>query len=176
MSNKNKNFPEYRIYKPRSSKDGAASRLQIRQKEGQYGPITYVFWESTKQTGVDDKGNSSFGWKDKALCVTMKLEENDIGELLACLNGVKDYAGSKDAKGNYKGIYHQNTTGNTILQLQKVVGKDGMPPSYGFRISSQKKESKSTVAIQHFISLAEAEILKILLQNALCRMYGWVEQ
>lgn len=163
-----KYFPEYRIYKPKKSGDGSASRLQFKIKEEQYGPRAYLFWEASKQDGFDDKENAKFRWTDVKGKIAMKLEETDIGEILSVLNGVKDFVGTEPTKG----LYHQNNTGNTVMCLVKQ-RQEGKPTVFYFKLSSKKKGDKEALIIQHVISVAEAMIIRILLQDALSKMYGW---
>lgn len=161
-------FPEYRIYKPNKSGNGSATRLQIRHGDKQGRPVVYLFIESTQQTGTDSEGNASFGWKEPEKKITFKLDVVDIGELLAVLNGAKNFAGNpaKDGKGGM-GIFHQNDAGNTVLKFEK--SEQGNVYWYGL---SSKRNGK-LLAIKHMVTLGEAEILYLLLQEAVKMMFAW---
>lgn len=163
-----KYFPEYRIYKPKKTGDGSASRLQFKVKDEQYGPRAYLFWEASQQDGFSDDKNAKFKWTDKTGKITMKLEETDIGELLAVFNGVKDFVGTEPTKG----LYHQHEHGNTVMCLTRQ-RQEGKPTVFYFKLSSKRTGEKMALAIQHIITLAEAMIIRTLLQDALSRMYGW---
>ncbi len=162
---------EYRIYKPRQSNDGAASRLQIRVNAEPYREV-FLFWETTTQTGTDANGNASFGWKEKEKTITFKLGEVDVAELLLVLKGKKEYAGPppKEAGKPGMGLYHKNPNGNTILQLQR----DQKGAGFYLSISRQSAANKSDVVrIKHTISNGEAEILQVLLTDAVSCIFGW---
>lgn len=162
-------YPEYRIYKPNTSKTGAASKLQLKVKQERFREV-YLFWEATQQTGLDDKGNASFGWDNPLKKVTFKMESNDIGEVLAVLNGKKIFAGmpAKDGKGG--SIFHKNANGNTVFKFSKMEKEGSI--AYWFEISS-KKNSGELVNVKHVISVAEGEILKVILTDAVSCMYNW---
>lgn len=167
MSEQNvKYYPEHRIYKPKRSNDGAASKLQLKTVTEKYTE-TYLFWVAVSQTGVDTKGNATFAWGDKEKEVTIKLEPIDIAEMLCVLTGVKEYVGPppKEVGGKPNGLFHKNKFGNTSLQLSR--NND----VFYFRLAS--KRADKLVAVQHTISVPEAEILIILLKNAISKMYNW---
>jgi hypothetical protein len=162
-------FPEYRIYKPKNDKTGAASKLQLKIKHDRYREV-YLFWEAAQQIGLDANGNASFAWAIPEKKITFKLESVDIGEILAVLNGKKDFAGmpAKDGKGG--AIFHQNEKGNTVFKFQKME-KDGNV-TYWLQITSKKKDGKLT-EVKHTISCSEGEVLKVLLTDAISCMYNW---
>ncbi len=162
-------FPEYRIYKPNNNKTGAATRLQLKIKQERFR-VVQLFWESAQQTGVDSEGNASFGWDDPKKKITFKMKDSDVGEVLAVLNGMKTFAGApaKDGKGG--SIFHQNPTGNTVFKFVKME-RDGTFV-YWVQLTSKKKDGTLT-EVKHSISIAEGEVLTVLLQNALTCMYPW---
>ena len=157
---------EFRIYKPRKSNDGAASSFQISEKKQEKWTDHFLFMTLAKQTGTDANGNSSFDWKDGRIIV--KLEQNDIGEFLACLNGQKNSIGAKD-----KGLYHQTPKGNTVVSFVFNNGKDDSEAYYSLRVSSKMKDQKEARVISHLITLAEANALKVLMERALVKKFGW---
>lgn len=162
---KTKYFPDFRIYKPKQTGDGAASRLQVKVAEAKFGPRCYIFWETVKQTGFDENKNASFAWKDETKRITMKLEEVDVGELLSVLNRQKEAAGSKN------GLYHQTEKGNTVMSFARYA-KEGMAPSFALAISRKNKGDTQALKIQHMISMSEAMVLKLLLEDGVLRLYG----
>lgn len=168
---------EYRIYKPNSKGNGAASKFQCRTKWKTVDGVDYaelvLFLETAKQTGFDSNKNASFGWstssdKNKSTSVTMKLGMPDIGEMLLVFMGRKPYVGPepKEGKKIEPGIYHQNKNGNTSLRLKWSEGK------LYLNISSQDG-SKNVTKVSHSITPAEATILESLLSNFVVEYHGW---
>ncbi len=166
---------QWRVYKPKKTNDGAASRLEMRvetkPKEGKDGKSflvrkVLIFWVSAKQTGTDSQGNASFAWEDPTKMITIKLGEPDLGEMLAVLNGKKDATGS--AVGNYAGqLYHQNEKGSTSFSIKRS-------DKGGYFVNTTKKVGKDApVQINHTLSLAEAEILKLMVEAAVRQTYLW---
>ena len=159
---------EYRCYKPNKDWKGAASKFQLVKKQKDKWDSVCLFLTGTQQTGTDDKGNASFGWKDSNKSVTMKLESPDIGEMLCTLRGIKDKAGVVTKEGKYYGLFHKNdrTGANTTLQLQKS--------DYGFNIRMSRQDAnKNVVEVKHSYTLSEGEVLIVLLEEAVRQMYGW---
>lgn len=146
----------FKIFKPRKTKDGCASQWQL-NKEKQC-----VFLEFANQNKTDE---NTFDWQNKT---TMKLGISDIGEILATFLGMQDGIGLKDEKGRYKGLYHQTSKGNTILQLAK--GNNG---GYFIRLSGKLNEEKEAKVYQHAITFGEAAVLRSLLNCAVERIYEW---
>jgi len=164
---------EWRVYKPKKTKDGAASKLELKvintptTKDGKtyYRRNAEVFLVSTKQTGEDDNGNASFGWSDSSLTVTAKLGETDLGEILALLNWKKKVAGAETGK--YKGIFHKNDKGSTSILLER--SDNGY---YSLRIAKKVGNDGPSV-VSHTISFGEAEVLKIVIEAAIRAKYNW---
>jgi hypothetical protein len=163
---------QWRVYKPKKSNDGAASKLECKvvtftkEKDGQKYPVrkVQVFWVSAQQTGTDANDNASFGWEDEAKRVTLKLGEVDLGEILAVLNNKKDVAGAVGDK--FKGIFHKNEKGNASFLLER---KD---TGYYLRVS-KKIGTAPAIAVTHQISFGEGEILRIVVESAVRLMYQW---
>lgn len=148
----------FRIFRANKTNTGSASSINIRTVKGEYEDETLLFWEATKQTGeLDKNGNPTFAWKDRGKTVKMKLGEADVASILATINGVQ-----KETK-----LFHQNKTGNATLNLAPLDGG-----GYSFRISS-KHGNDAAISVNHTISVGEAEILRILLQQAVLRLYNW---
>lgn len=156
----------WRIYKPNKTNNGAASQWQLSEKKDEKYDKWMFFLTVTKQTGVSD-GNASFGWEQAGSVINMKLGEVDLGELLTVLNGLSGAAG-KDGKG----LFHKTPKGNTVLQFSKLE-KDGNFYGYGLRISKKLTDDKEATMIQHMISLAEGEILRVILAEALKKILGY---
>jgi hypothetical protein len=173
---------EFRIYKPRKDKDGkfvgAASAIQVVDKKVKKGERefteTMVFWTSTPQTGEDANGNSSFDWKSEknpnGKQVVMSLGDPDIGELLAVLNGLKKKVGQPSGKG----LYHQtNENANSAMSFEHRDSNDAAKYDSGYIVTVSKKVGPDLVKVSHSLSLAEGEILKVILTDAIRRKY-WV--
>jgi len=150
-----------RFYRPNKNKNGNAIALELREKEIKKGEKTYKEWQlfivGAQQTGEDANGNASFGWKDKDKCVTLKLGDADVGEMLAVTNRRKDFVG-RDAS---KGLFHQNAQGNSSLQLAKNDNGEG----YKLRVSS--KRGDKLVAVTMTLSFGDIELLANVLRTYL---------
>lgn len=161
---------EYRVYRATKTNSGAASKFQVSNKVIEKGEKKFddliLFLVSSKQTGTDQYGNASFAWEDKSQCITMKLGDADVGELLAVLSGAKLNAGTD------KGLFHQNDNGNTVLQFGQYI-KDERLMGYNLRLSRKNNGDKEAVMIQHGLSIGEGEVLRVLLQNFIKSRYGW---
>lgn len=166
---------QWRVYKPKKTNDGAASKLEMKivnkpavGKDGSKYTIRDVqlFWVTTKQTGVDANDNASFAWEDESKTVTLKIGEPDIGELLALLNGHKDQAGSPKTDKFPGGLFHKNDKGSATLVLAKY--GDG----YSLRVS-KKSGNNQPVVLNHQITMGEAQVLKVLLESAIRQIYQW---
>lgn len=148
----------FRIFRANKDKTGSASSINIRTTKGEYEDESMLFWQATKQNPEDDKaGNATFAWKDKTKTVNIKLAEPDLGSLLATLNGVQ-----KECK-----LFHQNAKGSTTLTLSPS-------DKGGFTVKlSSKVGNEQPVQVFHGISTPEAELLRVLLQQAVIRFYNW---
>jgi hypothetical protein len=146
------NNQEFRIYRANKNNTGAASAIQLVEKEGKL----FVFWTITKQTGTDKDGNASFGWKDKDKTIIFKMEDTDLGEILAVIYRFTDKVGGE------KGLFHQNANGNTVFNFD---GKS-------VRISTKKKDAKEAVAVSHGISHAELALLKVIFETIVSKRFG----
>jgi hypothetical protein len=176
MAKDDTTFSEYRIYKPRQDAKtgkyvGCASKFEFKirsvTKKDKVVRVAQMFWVAAEQLGLDEKGNAKFAWDDATKRVDIKLGEPDWGEILAVLKGKKGHVGRQADKG----LFHKNTKGNSSIQMQFVPGKDGYESAYSVRVSSQK--DGKVVAIKHMMTLAEAVILEVLLENVISRRYGW---
>lgn len=167
---------QYRVYKPKKDFKGAATKWESNIKEvkknGKSFKEVQMFLAGANQTGEDKNGNASFDWKSKEKKgneVTMKLGDPDVGEILALLNRRKNKLGNSKSMG----LFHQNLNGNTSLQIEFKPADDKtvMDSYYTLRLASKDKAGKVTV-VQHTITLAEAEIIKNLLEGGIRRKYA----
>lgn len=165
MSTQTKLKPQYRVYKPKPSKQGAA--LQIESKPKGKNGTDCIFLTAVQQKGEDEKGNASFYWPgDKnedsgKFSVIMKLGVVDIGELL-CLLSFKKMDIS---------LFHQTEHSNSILKASRNVPEDkAKPQSYYFNISS--KRGDDLVKINIPLTLGEGEVLRVLLNRFIEEYYA----
>ena len=149
---------DLRFYRPNKEHKGNASSVELRYKEK--SKEWMLFFVATKQTGLDEKGNASFGWKTKEDNVVIKLGTPDVGELMAVLNGKKDFVGQKSEQG----LFHKNESGNSSLQFAKVEG------GYKLRVSSKTGDKLNQFT--QMLSFGDGEQLKVVLQLFLTRVYG----
>lgn len=157
-----KRMKQFRIYKPNNSGNGAASAFQVKIEEHDEKRIVSLFLVCTSQTGKDDKGNAAFSWKDVEKSVTLKLGQPDVGEILSVING------KKVAVGNGKGLFHANQKGSTSLNFSQT--------EYGYSLRANKKIGNVVgTPIQHSITIAEGEILKVLLEDFISLTYNWLQ-
>lgn len=151
---------DFRIYRPNKNKNGYASAWQLSYKPENKYNTWMLFLIVAPQTGEDENGNASFDWKEKS--ITVKLGENDVGEIMSVLDGRQDQAG-------YKGsLFHQTPKGgNKSVQF---VASDG---GYNLKVSSQDTEKVIVGPYYHNISHGEGALLLTLLRKAVCLLYGW---
>lgn len=150
---------EFRIYRPNKTNNGVASKWQLSfKKENKYEPWM-LFLSITNQTGVDANGNATFNWDG---AITVKLGENDVGEIIATLDGFQPQVGQKGS------LFHQTPNGgNKIVSLQ--ANDNGL----FLRVSAQTADKKAVGPFAHNISRGEAAILSTLLKAAVAKMYDW---
>ncbi len=176
---------DFRIYKPRKDKNtnqfvGAASSIQVVDKkyktrsDKEYVE-TQVFWTITPQVGEDTNGNASFDWKNEknpnGKQIVMNLGDPDIGELLCVLNRVKDKVGQPSGQG----LFHKtNETSNSSLKLEYSTSRTPDKYDNGYMLTISKKSGDELLKYSHSISLAEGELIKIILTDAIRRKY-WVQ-
>jgi len=153
---------DYRIYKPKKDVTGFATSFQMRKDtRNEYGTVI-TFLQGAQQI-ESDNDNSAFAWKNKDKVVNMKLDVNDWSEILAVLNGKKDFVGANEKYG----IYHENQHGSTGLKLMHNKEKG----YYTLRLSS--KIGSDLIVISHLVSYAEGQVLKVLAERAIARLFDW---
>jgi hypothetical protein len=146
---------EFRIYKPNKTKNGSAIKFQGRYDEKSKYPEWLMFLDGAIQTGEDENGNASFGWKEADKFVTLKLGIPDVSDLLAVISGRK-----VESK-----LYHENTKGNTQFTFTHIPDK-----GYRFRLSSQR--DGKVVAVPGTISYAEGEVIRVLFENWIWKTFS----
>lgn len=166
----------HRFYKGKKSGDGTASQWSLSTKPNRKNAKvmeTLLFLEIAPQNGVGsgDDEHYTFDWRSKknleAKSLTVKLEVADIGEFLCVLNGITEGAG-RDGKG----LYHEAEKSNTIIGFS-IAKKDGKAFGFNLRLSKKDKDTSNQVSLNHFLSFAEAEVLRVLLNEAVLRLTGW---
>lgn len=172
MTTKPTYFPEFRMYKPQKSGSGAASALQTKLILVKERWELQLFWVAAQQ--IESKGkHSAFAWKDKTKCVTMKLGDPDVGELLTVLSGIATSLGRKEAADKPgKGLFHQNPTGNTTMTLHSQRDEKTGELGYWLRVASKSKAG-NLVEVKHRITAGEGELLRSLLSHWVVASYGW---
>lgn len=159
-------FKDLIFYKANAKNSGCAVKLSLStkpSKDRENQTDTLLFMEFSPQSQEkDEAGNARFDWKNR---VVMKLDQPDIGEMLAVLNGWQEKAG-------YKGsIYHEDKDGNTkILNFEKTTFNDVQYLSV--KISANNKQAGTTVRMQQLVSLGEAATLKVFLEDSLRKLYN----
>jgi hypothetical protein len=121
-----------------------------------------VGWAIFLTMAAQIPGERSFAWKDKS--VTVKLGENDIGNFLAVLNRNMTSAGGE------KGLYHESPKGGFKVIEFKV--KDDHS-GYYLKVSGSDAEKKSLGNFALVLSMADGELLRVLLSKAVEVMYDW---
>ncbi len=178
LAKKKTRFPGFRMIKAKTDTGGnpagAASSWRMSEKEDDCS----LFLEIAPQTGSPDD-MPRFDWRkfdqgkkewNETNSIVVNLGIPDIGEILLVLNGVKDDAGgtSKDPK---FGLYHNNENGSSTIQFS-TWKKDETLLGYGLRVFNNPKEGQKK-SVSHTISLAEGEVLRVLLQNSILRICNW---
>lgn len=173
-------MPDFKIYKP-YSKDGqalgAASQLELKEREQNGRKEVLMFWTATKQktVGTNEK-DATFDWKSEknpeGKMVVIKLGDADVGELLSVLNG--RYADKIKVGGpSGKGLYHQNTKGNSSLSLEYVPSSDKTKYDANYRVRfSSKVGDEPVFEVRHSITLGEAECIRCILEMYVRIKYG----
>lgn len=151
----------FRIYRPNKNGSGNAAEFQIKGTQGNY-PEYFVMMQIVPQEGFDDKENAKFTWSrgDNFKGITIKLGIPDIGEILSVLNGVQNSTNGS------KGLYHQNNKGNSLIKFER--NEKGISLSV-----SQKIGDGSPLKYFITLSIADAEVLRLLLAEAVKKNYGW---
>ena len=148
---------EFRIYKPRKTMDGLASKIQfVVKKKGKYDEAM-SFWEISKETTPENSENASFDWRSdknpQSKSITIKLGLPDISSFLLVLMGIQE---------SIK-LFHQNKNGNVSINFGKY--KDG----YSLNVSSQV--NGEILKLGHTISAGEGIILEVLFKDYIVKYH-----
>ncbi len=160
MSEATKRYKQFRIYKPNKTNNGAASKWELSFKpDNQYDKYLF-FLELAKQKGeADEKGNSQFDWDN---AISVKLGENDLGEIISVLERRKDSVGTKGS------LFHQTPGGGN-----KVVNLEATENGFSLAASAQDADKNSSGKIYHSITHGEAAYLLVILKKAVETIMGW---
>ena len=162
---------ELRIYKPTKTKQGTAASFQLTVKGEYKEPM--VFLTLARQGADDDKGNNSFGWKDEANRVVVKLTELDAAKILLVLFGMAGGLGEKISEGKYKGLYHDPSKSGTAESNQgmsKVVQFTKLDNG-GYSLGISAKQGDDRNALQVSVDQAEAILIKTFLNGFIEKYY-----
>ncbi|MCC7552461.1 hypothetical protein KO317_02235 [Candidatus Micrarchaeota archaeon] len=144
-----KNEP-FKLYKANKTNTGSALQLDLNVLKKS------VFLDCAKQ-----KDEKIFDWEHK---LTIKLSVSDISKILSVL----------DNKITSEKLFHQPSKGeyeiakdvkNNVLEITKS--------QYGYSLRISQQNTTGVNAIMVTISDSESIIIKILLQNAILKIYGW---
>lgn len=142
---------KFKVYKPNKTGNGAALQFDFNEEKKS------VFVEMAKQTGPQ-----LFDWQNK---LSFKMAVTDISKLLLVLEGkLKNIELFHDpSKGGYA---VSAETRNSTVSFMK------MDRGFYFKLSTQAQAGQvASVAIP--LSDDEAIILRILLEKAVEKIYGW---
>jgi len=155
-------MPEYadslKMYKARKDGSGVASQLDMNVNSKS------VFLGMANQDGPIKDNKSKFDWEKQ---IRFKLGMQDIGEILAVLEGRQDGVGQVHSDtGKHRGLFHQSENGNAVLYFTR--GR-----STGFYIKLSVRRGEDQRELQHTMTNGEGVILGILLKNAVSAIYNW---
>jgi hypothetical protein len=149
---------EYRVYRPKKDRTGAASKVQFVVKTNKKYPEAMCFIEIAKETTQENDDNAQFDWRsDKnpsSKSITIKMGLVDIAEFLLCFRGDKE---------SIK-LFHQNKKGNISINLGKYQDK-----GYTLNVSSQI--DGVVTKLGHMISHAESLILEVLFRDYIVKYH-----
>ncbi len=142
---------KFKIYKPNKTGSGAAVQFDFNEEKKS------VFIEAAKQNAPQ-----SFDWANK---LSFKMAVTDISKLLLILTG----------KVNNVELFHDPSKGGYAISSEtrnSTVSFSKMDRGFYFKLSTQSQDGKvNSIAIS--VSDDEAIILKILLEKAVEKSYGW---
>ncbi len=138
---------EYAIYKPNGRGNGGVIRFEFNRTKGA------VFVDAATQSG-----EKQFDWESK---ITMKWGLNDLGVVLATLQGRQDQAK----------LFHQSDKANSAFELS--FRDDPQKAPFFMSMSRQEAASKSVKKVMIPVTYAEAAILETALRAAITRLIGW---
>ena len=163
-NNKNETGPVWEqklaIYHPNNKGTGAALQLEPRLNRSHTDRYNCFFLDmaAQKSTGETRDGKrvpATFDWEHK---LTVKLDFQDICELLAVMEGVQQQAGGKR-----NGLFHANGSGSTVITFQKNSENGG----YYLGLSRKNNTSPDAVRIGTTLNAVEAVGLRNILQTGM---------
>lgn len=157
MDNEKLKCRDFRIYKPTKAGTGAASNISITSYFNDKEREKVVVFIDTALQIPSEGEYAAFGWKDKDKKITVKLDDNDIGEMLLVLTGGKEGLGAPDGKGGFKGLFHKNKNGNTVIRLEYIKDRGLM-----YSVSTQRPEGNFRVG--HALTDGEGAIIAEILK------------
>jgi hypothetical protein len=148
------------IYHPNSAGTGSALQLEPRINRSETDRYNCFFLEMAAQkTAASSQGGkrsfATFDWEHKLI---VKLDFNDICELLAVLEGRAEKVG-----GQRNGLFHENGKACTIITFQKKPDKNG----YFLGLSKKDRASEQLSRVHMILSETEAIGLRSLMQSGL---------
>lgn len=142
---------KFKVYKPNKTGNGAALQMDFNEEKKS------VFVETAKQTAPQ-----SFDWQNK---LSFKMAVTDIAKLLVVLNG----------KAANVELFHDPSKGGYAVSAEtrnSTVSFTKMDRGYYFKLSTQAQGGQvNSVALP--LSEDEAVVLKLLLEKAVEKIYGW---
>lgn len=152
---------DFRVYRANKTNNGTASGWQLSyKKDKEYDKYEMFLMLANQKGEPDENGNAKFDWDGG---ITVKLGENDIGEIMSVLEKRKTEVGF-----NGKGIFHKTAKGNKVIYFSAL--EDGK--GFGLKVSAQDNE-KNKREIRQVIGTHEASVLLTLLRRGVEKMYGW---
>lgn len=147
---------DFRVYRANKTNSGVASSWQLSYKDKEKFDKYMMFLQMAKQSpDVDKNNNAQFLWKEG---VTVKLGENDIGQILAVLERRQELAK----------LFHESPDGGN-----KVINLTAVENGYTLYVSAKAKDAKDSIRFNQTLSFGEASILCTLIKTAIQKIYGW---
>jgi len=163
------------IYHPNNAGTGAAVQLEPRFNRRESDRYNCFFLEMAAQKTAPgrEEGHrvpATFDWERK---LTVKLDFNDICEILAVLEGRAEKVG-----GARSGLFHDSGQASTVITFQRNTEKGG----YLLGLSRKEKADAQAQAARVHMVLSEAEAigLRCIFQHSLfyltfhTHLFGWM--
>jgi hypothetical protein len=144
--------PDLAFWKPYQGK-GAALIFE-------YSPQKNTFFMQMLPEKPENTEDSKKYDKDRR--ISAKLGLSDLGEILAVIKGRKGGAGT-EAEGKFKGLYHKNQNGNTIIGFDRT--------DKGIRTGLSVKSDKIELRLNVNLSVGEATLLENFIETYLPYMF-----
>ena len=146
----NENYESFKLYKANKTNNGSALQLDLNILKKS------VFLDCSKQ-----KNEKLFDWTNK---LTMKLSVQDISKILNVLENKvpTEKIFHQPSKGDYES---SKNIKNNVLEITKS------QYGYSMRISQQNTEGVNAITVS--ITDSESICIRILLERAIEKIYGW---